>query len=168
MWKNKSSFFSPLISLSKGQNFSLSGKPQVTFIWFSPQSSPLFEFNISRVHFGEIPWQYITRNTCVPLGPYSLEDVNGDVNNSIIGIWSKQCRKESYGEIRQNRATIINVSSWGNAESIDADRELQWCSSAGAVGRTLIKWQLLLYHLQGRGAMLSPKQISEDENISSQ
>ncbi|MXQ80105.1 hypothetical protein E5288_WYG013662 [Bos mutus] len=50
------------------------------------KSSPLFEFNISRVHFGEIPLQYIIRNTCVPLGPYSLEDVNGDVNNSIIGI----------------------------------------------------------------------------------
>ena len=29
-------FFFPLISLSKGQNFSLSGKPQITFIWFSP------------------------------------------------------------------------------------------------------------------------------------
>ena len=29
-------FSPPLISLSKGQNFSLSGKPQVTFIWFSP------------------------------------------------------------------------------------------------------------------------------------
>lgn len=86
MEKLEHCFFSNL-SLKKKKISLLSEKPQVTFIWFSPLFSPLFELSISRVHFGEIPSQYITRNTCVPLGLDSLEDVNGDVNNGITGIW---------------------------------------------------------------------------------
>lgn len=101
--------------------------------------------------------QYITRNTCVPLGPYSLEDVNGDVNKSIIGIWGKHCREESYGEVRQSQADIINISFWGNVSSIDADRKLQQDLSAGTVSRNMNSVTAVALPLVGEGSNANSK-----------
>lgn len=163
MWRGRSSAFSFNLSLKRTKLFTLRGTAS-HFLWFSPLSSPLSSafhvFILVRFHHNTSPGTHASHWDLIPARR------SGDVNDSLTGTQRKWCSEESHGETGQNPAAALSVSFRGNVGSTDADEGRQWYGHQPELSaEALITGQLSLYHLQGSGAILTPKQVSEGKTF---